>query len=215
MMPLIVNEIFYSIQGESAFCGMPCAFVRLTGCNLRCRYCDTTYAFEEGERMDIETISRKIRSFQAVIIEITGGEPLIQDETPDMIRHFLNEKYTVLLETNGTLDIGGVEPDCVKILDIKCPSSNESEKNNWNNLRYLNQKDQVKFVIGDRIDYEFAKKTISLVVPIIPRTHILFSPAVGFMKPDQLAEWILDDRLQVRINLQLHKIIWPGKDRGV
>ncbi|MBW2738005.1 MAG: radical SAM protein [Deltaproteobacteria bacterium] len=214
-MSLIVNEIFYSIQGESIYSGVPCIFVRLTGCNLRCSYCDTAYAYYEGVELSIEEILSKVDSYKCPLIEITGGEPLLQDDTPLLIDRLLEKKYEVLLETNGSININVVNNRCLKIVDIKCPSSDENDKNDLENLKRLNQKDQIKFVLGNHKDYEFAKETTKLIPPGFPMKNVLFSPLIEQMHPSQLAEWIIEDRLMVRLQIQLHKIIWPEKERGV
>lgn len=214
-MPLKVNEIFHSIQGESSYAGRPCVFVRLTGCNLRCLYCDTQYAYNEGEELEIDEIIDRVAFYECPLVEVTGGEPLIQEETPSLIYSLLEEGYKVLLETNGSQDISQIDDRCVKIVDIKCPSSGEEEKNDMGNLARLTDMDEIKFVIGDREDYEYAKKilyhtgiTSSIVYPVY------FSPVFGKMEPKILAKWILEDHLEVRIHLQLHKIIWGYKERG-
>ena len=212
-MSLIVNEIFYSIQGESIFSGRPCVFVRLTGCNLRCSYCDTIYAYENGSEIEIEPIIKQVDSFGCPLVEITGGEPLIQHETPLLIHSLLENGYEVMIETNGSLDISIIDNRCIKIVDIKCPSSMESDKNDLENLKRMSRKDQVKFVIGTRKDYEYAVEIIKLIPLGFPGHHILFSPVSGEIVPSQLANWILEDKLDVRFHLQLHKIIWPDEDR--
>ena len=214
-MTILVNEIFYSIQGESIYSGRPCTFVRLTGCNLRCTYCDTRYAYEEGVEMEIAEITRRVAAYNCRLVEITGGEPLLQTETPLLIHRLLENGYEILMETNGSLDISEVDARCVKIVDIKCPSSDASEKNDLENLKRLNPKDQIKFVIGNRTDYEYAKKTIELNRPDFPEDHILFSPVSGKLPPTDLAEWILEDNLNVRLHLQIQKIIWPDRKKGV
>jgi len=214
-MTLLVNEIFYSIQGESTYSGRPCIFVRLTGCNLRCSYCDTRYAYEQGVNMEITEIINRIAAHRCRLVEITGGEPLLQSQSPILIYRLLENGYEVMLETNGSLDISRVDGRCIKIVDIKCPTSGESDKNDLGNLKRLGSKDQVKFVIGNRSDYEYAKATMDSISPDFPEEQILFSPASGGITPSQLAEWILEDSLNVRLHLQLHKIIWPDKKRGV
>ncbi len=208
-MPLIVNEIFYSIQGESLFSGRPCVFVRLTGCNLRCSYCDTRYAYEKGAELEIDQILKQVDLFNCPLVEITGGEPLIQSETPFLIHSFLEKGYEVMIETNGSLDISIIDEKCIKIVDMKCPSSMESDKNDLENLKRMNRKDQVKFVIGNRKDYEYAKKMKETIPESFLGHHILFSPVSGEIVPSQLANWILKDKLEVRFHLQLHKFIWP------
>lgn len=212
---LRINEIFYSIQGESLYAGCPCVFVRLSGCNLRCSYCDTRYAYHQGVEMGIVEIRDQVDRYRSNLVEITGGEPLIQSGTPSLIENLLSANYKVMMETNGTLDIGLVDDRCIKVIDIKCPSSGEVEKNDLENLQRLNPEDQLKFVIGDRNDYEFAKEIKSLLNNEFPAEHILFSTVYKKMPPDQLAKWIIEDRLQVRLQVQLHKILWPEKERGV
>ena len=214
-MTLKISEIFYSIQGESLYGGLPCIFVRLTGCNLRCSYCDTTYAHETGELLDIPEIFARIASFNCRLIEITGGEPLLQKETPVLISRLISAGYQVLLETNGSFDIGKVDHRCIKIMDIKCPSSGELLKNNLENLNRLHPHDQIKFVIGNREDYQYACKTLKHIPPGLPGGNVLFSPVSGILNPAELANWILQDGLSVRLHLQLHKIIWPDIQRGV
>ncbi|MBU3947188.1 MAG: radical SAM protein [Proteobacteria bacterium] len=214
-MALLVNEIFYSIQGESLYSGLPCTFVRLTGCNLRCTYCDTIYAYSEGTEIEIGSLVKKISDFGCSLVEITGGEPLIQDQSPALIEKLLDNEFTVLLETNGSIDISCVDKRCIKILDIKCPTSGESEKNNLANLNRLDKKDQIKFVIGNRYDYEFAKKIVKQIPTTFFRENILFSPVNSILELSELAQWILEDKLKVRFHLQLHKIIWPDTIRGV
>ncbi len=215
-MSLLVNEIFFSIQGESSHAGRPCAFIRLAGCNLRCLYCDTGYAYEEGSAQEIPEIERKVRSFGCPLVEVTGGEPLLQAGTPGLIRALLDLGYTVLMETNGSLDIGVIDGRCVRIVDVKCPSSGESAKNRLENLAIVTPNDEVKFVIGDRADFDYAKGVIAghlscrsgLKPPLI-------APVFGRMDPEILARWILEDHLDVRLQIQLHKVIWGAEKRGV
>ncbi len=214
-MTIKVNEIFFSIQGESVYAGIPCIFIRLTGCNLRCMFCDTVYAYHEGEDLSIQQIIDKISCYTCSLVEITGGEPLIQDKTSDLIDTLQSNGYEVLLETNGSMDIGKINRKCIKIVDIKCPSSRESKNNKFENIKLLTQKDQIKFVISSKEDYLYAKKIISEHDIKIPGSNILFSPAAEKVTPAELCEWIKNDNLNVRLNLQLHKIIWPDKDRGV
>jgi 7-carboxy-7-deazaguanine synthase len=214
-MTLFVNEIFYSIQGESTYSGLPCTFVRLSGCNLRCSYCDTRYAYDEGVELEIKSIMDRIEVYGCPLVEITGGEPLLQHETPHLIRRLLENGYQVMMETNGSLDIGKVDKRCSKIVDIKCPTSNESDKNDFENINRLHSQDQVKFVIGNRTDYDYALKILTRIYPKLAPDHILFSPVFEQMVPSVLAKWILEDKLQVRFHLQLHKFIWPQGQRGV
>jgi 7-carboxy-7-deazaguanine synthase len=213
---LKVNEIFYSIQGESSYAGRPCAFIRLTGCNLRCTYCDTTYAYEEGEELDVDVIVKRVESYRCPLVEITGGEPLIQEETPILINRLIEEGFEVLLETNGSQDISRVDNRCVKILDIKCPSSGQADKNDLENLGKLKDKDEIKFVIGDREDFEYAKSLLNEIDTNPSRTNpVHFSPVFGEIEPNILAKWILQEHLDVRLQLQLHKFIWDPEQRGV
>lgn len=212
-MSLIVNEIFYSIQGESSYAGWPCVFVRLTGCNLRCSYCDTVYTYAEGKGKTIAEILGEIRKFQCSFVELTGGEPLLQKETPVLVENLLKRGYRVLLETNGSLDISQVSSQCVRIVDFKCPSSGMAHANNLKNIDYLSHKDEVKFVIGDWEDFNFAKNLMRLMEKVKGTIH--FAPVLGRLKPRDLAKWILEEHLKVHLQLQLHKIIWPSKKKGV
>jgi 7-carboxy-7-deazaguanine synthase len=213
---LQVKEIFYSIQGESSYAGYPCVFIRLAGCNLRCSYCDTGYAYEGGTDMEVQEIISQVKSFRCPLVEVTGGEPLIQEETPRLICRLLDEGYKVLLETNGSLDVSTVDSRCVKIMDIKGPLSCEMEKNDFDNLERLTGEDEIKFIIGDRTDYEYAKKTLSLIRKRTSTRHIIhFSPLFGRMPLQTLAAWIMEDRLPVRLHLQFHKLIWPEETRGM
>jgi 7-carboxy-7-deazaguanine synthase len=213
---LKVNEIFYSIQGESSYAGLPCVFVRLTGCNLRCSYCDTRYAYEEGKYLDIEEIITGVMSYRCMLVEITGGEPLMQKDTPLLIQKLLDMGFEVLLETNGSMDISVVDDRCVKILDIKCPSSGEAKRNYLDNLKRLQPKDEIKFAIGSREDYDYAKKILSFIDRADGNSKPpLFSPVHGRLNPELLAQWILADHLDVRMQIQLHKIIWDPETRGV
>jgi 7-carboxy-7-deazaguanine synthase len=213
---LKVNEIFYSIQGESSYAGRPCVFVRLTGCNLRCSYCDTRYAYEEGKYLDIEEIIKGVMSYRCMLVEITGGEPLMQKDTPLLIQKLLDMGFEVLLETNGSMDISVIDDRCVKILDIKCPSSGEAKRNYLDNLKRLQPKDEIKFAIGSREDYDYAKKILSFIDRADGNSKPpLFSPVHGRLNPELLAQWILADHLDVRMQIQLHKIIWDPETRGV
>ena len=214
-MTLLVNEIFYSIQGESLYAGRPCVFVRLTGCNLRCSYCDTTFAYADGVEMEIADISAAVSGYKCPLIELTGGEPLLQPETPLLVHRLLNKGYVVLMETNGSLDIRMVDDRCIRIVDVKCPSSGESDKNDLENLNRLTKIDQLKFVIGNYEDFVFAKTLVLSACTHVARDRILFSPVFGKLVPSILAEWILNAHLDVRLHLQLHRCIWPGIERGV
>jgi 7-carboxy-7-deazaguanine synthase len=214
-MKLKVNEIFHSIQGESVHSGLPCTFIRLTGCNLRCRYCDTRYAFTEGNRRTVSQILEQVAGFGCNLVEITGGEPLFQENTPELARSLLATGYQVLVETNGSLDIDRIGPGCSRIMDIKCPSSGEAERNDLNNLDRLTENDQVKFVIGDRNDFDFACDMVPGLPERLPFERILFSAIDGQLEPSLLARWILEERLKVRLQVQIHKVLWPDQDRGI
>ncbi len=215
-MRLKVNEIFYSIQGESTFAGCPTVFIRLTGCNLRCNYCDTEYAFNDGVNMTLDQVVTKVKSYGCDLVEVTGGEPLIQKNTPVLIKKLLKVGFTVLLETNGSQDIDIIDKRCIRIVDIKCPSSGEEGNNDLANLTKLQKNDEIKFVIGTREDFDFAEKTIEIIYKNrIEVKNISFSPMYGKMKPDVLAGWILKNNLKVRLNLQIHKYIWHPEKRGV
>ena len=212
---MMINEIFYSIQGESTFAGRPCVFVRLTGCNLRCTYCDTRYAYDEGRRLEIVEILARVAGFGCNLVEITGGEPLLQEETPDLTSLLLENGYRVLMETNGSFDISSVPPACIKVMDVKCPGSGEADKCELANLERLSPLDQVKFVIGSREDYQYARSVMARVPMHVPRGNLLFSPVQGALPASRLADWMLADRLDARLQLQLHKTIWPDVERGV
>ena len=215
-MAIKVNEIFYSIQGESSYVGRPCVFVRLAGCNLRCSYCDTQFAYEEGEELAIADIVSRVHSHRCRLVEVTGGEPLIQEETPMLVHRLLQEGYEVLMETNGTQDISQVDESCVRIVDIKCPSSGQHTHNDLRNLDRLTNHDEVKFVISHREDYNYARQILDLTDPkLFRRNPVHFSPIFGRLEPRTLAEWLLEDHLDVRLHLQLHKIIWAPDQRGV
>lgn len=213
-MALKVCEIFRSIQGESSYVGIPCTFVRLAGCNLRCLYCDTTYALEGGEEKSVEQIVKEAESYGQHLVEITGGEPLFQEETPQLAAALLERGYTVLVETNGSLDISVLPNGAIRIMDIKCPSSGESDKVLWENIWKLTKSDEVKFVIADRHDYEWARGIIRDRFQIA-RTKILLSTVFGELPPRNLVEWMLEDSLQARFQVQIHKLIWPHETRGV
>lgn len=212
-MGLQVNEIFYSIQGEGPHAGWPCTFVRLTGCNLRCTYCDTRYAYDQGSEMELERILARVASLQCRRVQITGGEPLLQAETPLLVQKLLDMGKVVLVETNGSLDISTIDPRAVRIVDMKCPSSGQEGANDYENLLRLEPHDALKLVIADDSDYEFARSLSKR--PEIEGRSLLFAPVFGCLSPRLLAEWILRDRLEVRLNLQLHKSIWGAEARGV
>lgn len=211
---LLVSEIYASIQGESSFAGMPCAFVRLTGCPLRCSWCDTEYAFSGGTRMALSEIVARVEGMGLPLVEVTGGEPLAQPECLALLRALCDAGREVLLETSGALDISGVDPRVVKIVDVKCPGSGEERSNRWENLAALGARDEVKFVLAGRGDYDYARRVIG-ERGLAGRAGLLFSPVHGALDPAELARWIGEDRLAVRMQLQLHKILWPSAVRGV
>lgn len=214
-IPLRVNEIFYSLQGESTFAGLPCVFIRLSGCSLRCIYCDTRYAEDEpGMDRDIESILAETGEFGCKLVEVTGGEPLEAEGTPELLSALVGKGYSVLLETNGTLPLRGIPSEVTIIMDIKCPSSGFSDKVHWANLELLAPKDEIKFVLSDENDYQWAARILKKY-SLSQRHAVLFSPAFPGLKPRSLAEWILRDRLPVRLQLQIHRIIWGEKKRGV
>jgi 7-carboxy-7-deazaguanine synthase len=212
---LSVNEIFYSIQGESTYAGKPCVFVRLAGCDLRCSWCDTPYAFTEGRKMSIEDILHQVGEYGTPLVEVTGGEPLLQEEVYPLLERLLDSGRTVLLETGGQIDVSRVPGAVIKVMDVKCPASGESDKVAWANIERLGSRDEVKFVIQDRGDYEFARDTIQRHALDRRCAAVLLSPVHGVLDPKHLSEWILEDRLPVRLQLQLHKHIWGANVRGV
>ena len=211
---LIVNEIFHSIQGESTYAGLPCVFVRLTGCKLRCAWCDTAYALTEGVAMSLDDILAKVRAYACPLVEITGGEPLLQPDVLPLLIRLSDLGLTVLLETSGTENIANVDPRIIKIMDLKCPSSGESDKNRYANLRHLTAKDELKFVLADRADYDWAKRQLA-EHDLANRCAVLFSPVWDKLPLKTLAEWILADHLPVRLQTQWHKHIWGPDTRGV
>ncbi|MBD3181637.1 radical SAM protein [Candidatus Poribacteria bacterium] len=210
-----VCEIFYSIQGESTYAGLPCVFVRTSGCNLRCLYCDTRYAYEDGQELSIDQIIEMIESYDCNLVEITGGEPLLQlDEVNELIKLLLECNYTILIETNGSLPVDKLDHRVVKIMDIKCPGSAMQDRNLWENINYLDQKDQVKFVISHKQDYIWVLQVIKRY-ELLQNTQVLLSPVFGILEPCNLVEWMLKDKLKARFQLQIHKYIWSPRTRGV
>lgn len=210
---LRISEIFYSLQGESKTVGMPTVFIRLTGCPLRCHYCDTSYAFSGGEQQSIKDIIEQVAQYNTPYITVTGGEPLAQPACLELLKQLADKAYIVSLETSGALDISLVDPRIVKVMDLKTPASGEEARNLYSNLQYLEAKDQLKFVICNAEDYQWSKDKISKY-QLDEKCEILFSPTMGQQAPEELAEWILRDQLVVRFQLQLHKILWgnlPGK----
>ena len=223
---LVVNEIFYSIQGESTRCGMPCVFVRLTGCHLRCHYCDTEYAFHEGQRKSIEAVLSEVDRYPCRMVEVTGGEPLLQPNVHPFMTRLCDAGKTVLVETSGACDIEPCDPRVVRILDLKTPGSGEVDRNLWSNLDHITGRDEIKFVVCDRCDYEWARGLIRMhdlahrvaavlmspASPMDPSEQIVGSTGLGLC---ELAEWILQDHLPVQLQTQLHKLIWDPMTRGV
>lgn len=211
---LRVVEIFASIQGETSYAGLSFSFVRLSGCNLRCRYCDTTYAYEGGEEFPLDEVVARVELFGIPRLCVTGGEPLLQPDAPALVEAFLDRGFLVLVETNGTVPLSGLDPRAVKVMDVKCPGSGEHARTDWANLAYLTPRDEVKFVIASREDYEYAKAVVSERLGGAP-VQVLFSPAFGFLAPEKLAGWMIGDRLGARFQLQLHKLVWGPDRRGV
>ncbi|HET9358270.1 MAG TPA: radical SAM protein [Vicinamibacterales bacterium] len=212
---LTVNEIFYSVQGESTYAGRPCVFVRLTACDLRCSWCDTEYAFHEGRKREVDEVLDDVDRYECPLVEVTGGEPLLQESVYPLMEGLLARGKTVLLETGGHRSTAHVPADVVTILDVKCPGSGESARNCWENLERLRPRDEVKFVVKDRADYEFARDVVCSRALGARAAAIHFSPVHGVLDPKTLSEWVLADRLPVRVQLQLHKYIWSPTTRGV
>ena len=213
--PLLrVNEIFKSIQGESSYAGIPCVFVRLTGCNLRCSYCDTTYAYDEGTEMSVNKILSTIKGYDCKNVCVTGGEPLLQSSVNKLINLLKKSHYKIFVETGGSINIDKLPRAVTRIMDIKCPDSGMEKEMDWDNIDRLKSSDEVKFIISSKKDYEWAKR-ITRKCKLTDKAKILFGVAYGRMKPKTLAGWILKDNLEVRFQLQLQKYIWPNKVRGV
>ena len=213
-MALKVNEIYYSIQGESTHVGRPCIFIRLTYCNLRCTYCDTEYAFYEGKDIEIPEIMATIKQWNCNLVEVTGGEPLFQDKCIYLLNELINQNYEVLLETGGSLSISDVPIEIVRIVDFKCPSSGMEKNNLWSIVKDLQPHDEVKFVIGDREDFDWAKEMLNKY-SLNEKCSILFSPTFGKIDPSLIVEWILEGDIPVRMQLQMHKHIWESEGKGV
>lgn len=212
---LTVNEIFHSIQGESTHAGRPCVFVRLTACDLRCSWCDTPYAFHEGTKMTVEDVVSRVRDYGCGVVEVTGGEPLLQKDVYPLMERLLEEGRTVLIETGGHLSVAAVPAGVIRVIDVKCPGSGEAARVHWPNLEQLRPTDEVKFVIKDRSDYEYARDVTVKYALASKTAAVLFSPVHGVMSPRQLAEWILADGVIARLQLQAHKYIWDPQARGV
>ncbi|MBU0730436.1 MAG: radical SAM protein [Proteobacteria bacterium] len=215
---LLISETFYSIQGESSFAGYPCAFIRLAGCNLRCTYCDSRYTYEEvGHEVSVPDLLAFTDQYPEALVEITGGEPLVQENIYPLMTALVDSGRTVLLETNGSLDISRVPEKVVKIMDLKCPESGMNKQMLMENIRRLTPKDDLKFVICSRLDYDWATETINdhqlLGAPNGPT--LIFSPALNRLEPALMARWLLEDKLQIKMQVQLHKFLWPDKSRGV
>jgi 7-carboxy-7-deazaguanine synthase len=212
---LTVNEIFHSIQGESTHAGRPCVFVRLTACDLRCSWCDTPYAFTGGQKMSVDDVVRQVEALGCPLVQVTGGEPLLQPDVYPLMTALLGRGFGVMLETGGHLSAERVPDGVIRIIDVKCPASGEAHRNHWPNLDTLRPTDEVKFVIQDRADYDFAKAVVEKHGLRGRCAAILFSPVHGVLDPRELAAWILADRLPVRLQLQAHKYIWGADARGV
>jgi 7-carboxy-7-deazaguanine synthase len=212
---LTVNEIYHSIQGESTWAGLPCVFVRLTFCNLRCNYCDTAYAFYEGEKKKLPEIVDEVGKFNCPLVEITGGEPLLQKNVLALMTALVDAGKTVLLETSGAHDISKVDRRVHRIMDLKTPGSGECERNLWSNIEHLTRRDEVKFVVGSREDYAWSREKMR-EHNLAARCHaVLFSPIFGRIEPHEIVEWMLADNLEARFQLQMHKFIWSPTQRGV
>lgn len=213
-MSLKVNEIYHSIQGESSYAGLPCVFVRLTGCNLRCVWCDTEYAFYEGEWKSLDQIGAEVAQFGCNLVELTGGEPLLQKESFVLVDKLVEAGFKVLIETSGSIPLDKLNPEAIKIMDIKCPGSGMAHKNHWPNIDCLTPKDEVKFVLADRADYDWAVDVMRKY-RLDKKASVLFSTVFDKLEPVKVAEWILQDKLPVRFQLQMHKFIWHSETRGV
>ena len=211
---LVVNEIFHSIQGESAHAGRPCIFVRLTACDLRCRWCDTEYAFHEGAARTVEDVLAEVGKYSCDLVEVTGGEPLLQPGAHELMRRLADAGMEVLLETGGHRDITGVDPRVCRIVDLKAPGSGESGRNRWENVADLRASDNIKVVVADRTDFDWTMKVIE-EHGITDRCAVFLSPVHGELEPAELAAWILESGTPARLQLQLHKLLWPAAMRGV
>jgi len=211
---LKVNEIYYSIQGESSKAGLPCVFVRLTYCNLRCTYCDTEYSFYDGNDKTINEIIVEVKKYDCKLVEVTGGEPLVQNESLELMQRLCNEGFEVMLETGGSLPIKEIDKRVMIIMDLKCPSSKMMKKNLYENINHIKPSDEIKFVIGTREDYDWSKELI-IKYSLTQKCSVLFSVVFGQLEPVQLVNWILEDKINVRYQLQMHKIIWHPEKKGV
>jgi 7-carboxy-7-deazaguanine synthase len=211
---LKINEIFYSIQGESSKSGLPCVFIRLTYCNLRCTYCDTEYAFYDGKEMSIVEIISEVKKYNCNLVEVTGGEPLMQEQAFILLKRLCDEGFDVMLETGGSISIKEVDKRVMIVMDLKCPSSNMLKKNLYTNIDYIKSTDEIKFVVGSREDYEWSKNIIKSY-ELINKCNVLFSVVFGELEPVKLVNWILEDKLKVRYQFQMHKYIWHPDTKGV
>lgn len=212
---LVISEIYQSVQGEAAYAGWPCTFVRLTGCPLRCRWCDTVYGFKGGETLSFETIKARIREYGHPLVELTGGEPLAQEGTIALMKELVDEGFTVMIETSGSESVEKLDAAIHIIMDLKCPGSAMEHRNHYANLQWLKATDEIKFVIADRADYEWARNLVAME-QLDRRFKVLFSTAFGLLMPQVLVDWILEDKLSlVRLNLQQHKYIWKPNAKGV
>ena len=217
---LRITEIFHSIQGESTWAGVPCTFVRLTGCPLRCVWCDTEYSFHGGEKMLLDDIVARVRDIGTPVVEVTGGEPLVHRNAFTLVQRLIDDDFTVLVETSGAIDVAPLDPRAHKIMDLKCPGSGENARNLWSNLEHLTARDEIKFVIADRADYEWARNAIrerglDRRINDGSLRALLFSPVWDAVDWQDMAQWILDDRLPARFQIQLHKLIWGPATKGV
>ncbi len=213
-MSLTVNEVFFSIQGEGTRAGLPCVFLRLTGCPLRCVWCDTAYAFHEGRRREDEELLAELAAFPCRLLQLTGGEPLAQPAAFPFVSLLLDRGWSVLVETSGHVPLDGLDPRAVAVMDVKAPGSGEAQRMHWPNLDRLKATDELKVVVLDRADYEWARALVR-ERRLDERCTVLFSPVHGQLEPGRLARWVLDDGLPVRVQVQLHKVLWPGVERGV
>lgn len=212
---LLVHEIYVSVQGESSFVGIPCVFVRTVGCNLRCTWCDTTQAFRGGRKMSVDDVLAAALAFGTPLVEVTGGEPLLQAGVPRLLEKLCDAGKTVLIETSGERDVSMCDPRVHRIVDLKPPASGESHRMRWENLPLLGARDEIKFVLADRADYEWARDVLRLYAPHERVSNVLVSPVHGRLDPKELVAWVLEDALPVRVQVQLHKIIWGADTQGV
>jgi 7-carboxy-7-deazaguanine synthase len=212
---LVIHEIYASIQGESTFAGLPCTFVRTTGCNLRCVWCDTPQAFQGGTRMKREEVLARALALETPLVELTGGEPLLQPGVMPLLRELCDAGKTVLIETSGEADVAPVDRRVHKVMDLKCPGSGESHRNRWSNLEHIGPGDEIKFVLGDRRDYEWMREVVRERRLVERTPNLLASTVFGKLAPRDLVKWVLEDKLAVRVQLQMHKYVWPSDATGV